>query len=542
MIVLYLLLYSLLLLAFSAFRTNKCVHHFQQNGYNNEKYLKWLRTSSLAQKTDYENVLSVSLILMLATIAMVYVNPILMTLTFVLALVFMYLSFFMFDFRSKSDHVKLKLVYTNRVKRLIATLSVLHALTFGVALFLILGLLSLPSVIGALLIMQVTITNLPRLITLANSINKPMELHINNGFIKDAQRILKSNEHLTVIGITGSYGKTSVKNVLAAMLSQKYATLMTPESYNTPMGVVKTIRGSLKPYHEMFICEMGAYVPGEIKEICDIVHPDMSVITCIGTQHLDTFKTQENIIKTKSEIFFNTKPGGTVFVNLYDQYIRELKLQDNVEKIAFGEPGSYCYVQDSKITGKGTTLTIASESHGTFEITTKLLGRHNIENIMLCVAIALRLGVSPEQINRSLYDIQPVKHRLSYHKTEGGYTIIDDAFNSNPIGSKNAVEVLSIYEGNKKIIMTPGMIGLGDRQDELNEKFGEYIGKGVDYAVLVGDKQTAAIQKGIRSTGFPEERIIIKNSTKEAFDYVYSIIEKDDVLLIENDLPDIFNE
>jgi UDP-N-acetylmuramoyl-tripeptide--D-alanyl-D-alanine ligase len=317
---------------------------------------------------------------------------------------------------------------------------------------------------------------------------------------------------------------------------------MTPESFNTPMGVVKTIRGSLKPYHEIFICEMGAYVPGEIKEICDIANPDMSVITCIGEQHLDTFKTQENIIKTKAEIFENTVEGGTIFVNLYDEHIKALKIDNNVEKIAFGESGSYCYVTSSKITTKGTSLTIVSKEHGTFEVTTKLLGQHNIENIMLCVTIALRLGVTPEQINRSLYDIQPVKHRLSYHKTDGGYTIIDDAFNSNPIGSRNAVEVLHIFEGNKKIIMTPGMIGLGDRQDTLNEKFGEYIGKGADYAVLVGDKQTTAIQKGIRSTGFPEDRIIIKNSTKEAFEYVYSIIEKDDVLLIENDLPDIFNE
>ena len=436
MIVLYLILYSLLLLAFSAYRTNKSVHHFQQNGYNNEKYLKWLKNSPLAQKTDYENVLSVSLLLMLAAVALVFLNPILTALSFLLALVFLYLSFFMYQFRSKNDHVKLKLVYTNRVKRLLVTLCAMHLVSFGTALGLIAIHMTLPAVIGAILIMQLTITNLPLLITAANSINRPLELHINNGFIKDAQRILKANKHLTVIGITGSYGKTSVKNVLAAMLSQKYATLMTPESYNTPMGVVKTVRGSLKPYHEMFICEMGAYVNGEIKEICDIVHPDMSVITCIGTQHLDTFKTQENIISTKAEIFGGTKPGGTVFINLYDQYIRNLKLSDDVEKIAFGEPGSYCYVLDSKITGKGTTLTIASESHGTFDITTKLLGRHNIENIVLCVAIALRLGVSPEQINRSLYDIQPVKHRLSYHTTDAGYTIIDDAFNSNPIGSK----------------------------------------------------------------------------------------------------------
>lgn len=125
----------------------------------------------------------------------------------------------------------------------------------------------------------------------ANVINHPMEAGINQHYINDAVRKLKSVPELTVIGVTGSYGKTSVKFYLQTLLQEKYNVLVTPESFNTPMGVVRTIRGSLKPTTEIFVCEMGARHVGDIKEICDMVHPDHGVITSIGPQHLETFLT-----------------------------------------------------------------------------------------------------------------------------------------------------------------------------------------------------------------------------------------------------------
>ena len=127
--------------------------------------------------------------------------------------------------------------------------------------------------------------------------------------------MLQSCSNITVIGITGSYGKTSVKFYLNKLLSAKYNVLMTPESFNTPLGVVKTIRTSLKATHEIFICEMGAKNINDIKEICDIVHPKHGVITSIGPQHLESFKTVENVVKTKFELADAIDKNGMVFLN-----------------------------------------------------------------------------------------------------------------------------------------------------------------------------------------------------------------------------------
>ena len=148
---------------------------------------------------------------------------------------------------------------------------------------------------------------------------------ISHGYVKDARRILESMPGLTVIGITGSYGKTSTKNFLHSLLSVKYNVLMTPESYNTTMGVVRTVRERLRPTHQVFIVEMGAKNPGDIREICDLVRPKYGMITSIGEQHLETFKTLDNIIKTKFELA-DAIPRRDCLLNLDNRYIRDIRV------------------------------------------------------------------------------------------------------------------------------------------------------------------------------------------------------------------------
>jgi UDP-N-acetylmuramoyl-tripeptide--D-alanyl-D-alanine ligase len=181
------------------------------------------------------------------------------------------------------------------------------------------------------------------------------------------------------------------------------------------------------------------------------------------------------------------------------------------------------------------------ERHTTV-LKTKLLGSHNVDNLLGAIAIAMELGVSANQINRALYDLYPTLHRLSVSKSPLGYTILDDAFNANPVGSKNALSVLRQMKGNLKIIMTPGMIELGSQQDELNEKLGEYIADTCDYAVLVGLKQTEAIQQGFINKKYPVGKWVVVQNSEEGFKAVNAYAKPEDVLLIENDLPDTFNE
>ena len=541
------ILYLIILGCFTLYKCIKDIHDFQQNSYTVSTYLMWKNYSKERNINDYNPVAVVSSLFFL--IGLFSENIITKFVFIFLSFIFLYFSYFMFKFRKNSAKTKKPLVFTMRVKRMLFTIVFINVIYYALIFIGTVNYENLYFKVLVVILNMLLNVNSYIFVFAGNFINKPAEKIVKNWYINDAKKILKSNKRLIVVGITGSYGKTSVKNILNSILSKKYSVLMTPESYNTPMGVVKTIREKLKSYDEIFIAEMGAYRKGEIKEICDIVNPEFSVITSIGEQHLDTFKTKENIIKTKGEIFENTVEHGVAFINLYDEHIRNINIKDSVEKIYFGQSennefdkDSYCYAEKFEITGEGTKVTIKSKKYGLFDVKTKLLGRHNIENIVLCVSMAIKLGLNPDQINKGLMDIEPIEHRLSYKRNAGGYTIIDDAFNSNPVGSRNALEVLKLMEGNKKIIMTPGMIGLGEKEDAYNEKFGEYMVESCDYVILVGDKQTKSIQKGLKNVGFPDDKIKIVGNTSEGFEVINKIIERNDVLLIENDLPDIFNE
>lgn len=510
---------------------------FQQNSYRPERYFRWMNQTKqpLIKKSDWMFLIGFSISCFPSLSGNIWATWI----GFVLGLPFMALSLLMFHVKITWQPAKKKLAWTPRVKRMFITAFIWLNLLYAFA-FVSRGLWFIwVSVVFSVVYSWA-------FVLAANITNAPIEQSITHYYYKDAQKRLKENPNLIIIGVTGSYGKTSVKNVLYQLLSQKYNVLMTPESYNTLLGVIRTIREGLNPTHDIFIVEMGAKQEGDIAEICELVHPHMGLITSIGPQHLESFKTLENVIKTKGELFEKLRPEGTIFVNLNDENIRNMKLPKGVNAISFGNSShkkvNYS-VSDIQVSEEGTAFSILSHKDKKKEpFKTRLLGAHNIDNMLGSIAIAMELGVSADQINRGLYDMYPVKHRLSYGKSPYGYTLIDDAFNSNPVGSKNALEVLKHMKGNRKIILTPGMIELGDQQYELNEKFGEYMADACDYVVLVGKKQTEPIQQGLKNKKFPSDRWIAVQNLAEGFNAVNAYAKPGDVLLIENDLPDSFNE
>lgn len=173
---------------------------------------------------------------------------------------------------------------------------------------------------------------------------------------------------------------------------------------------------------------------------------------------------------------------------------------------------------------------------------TQLLGQHNASNLLVCTAVALDMGVAPERIAYAVRQLQAVEHRLQLRNFPGGYTVLDDAFNSNPTGAKMALEVLQQLEGKRKIIITPGMIELGPQQYELNKTFGTQIAAVCDYVILVGPKQTEAIQEGVRKTGYPEEKLYVARNLEDANAHLRPLLKAGDIVLYENDLPDTYNE
>lgn len=379
----------------------------------------------------------------------------------------------------------------------------------------------------------------------ANTINRPIEKGVNNHYINDAKRILKENPDLTIIGVTGSYGKTSVKFYLETLLKQKYRVLVTPESYNTPMGIVITIRKFLKPTHEIFVCEMGARYVGEIKEDCDLVHPHHGLITSIGPQHLDTFGSMENIQKTKFELADAVPDGGMLFLNGDNQYILEeldarkgsRTLYDSPVLYHSGKTGSGYYASDISVTNHGTDFTVNAPDGESERFSMKLVGFHNVINVMGAIAVAHEFGIPLAELRIPVRKIQSVPHRMEM-KNHGDVTIIDDAFNSNPIGSKAAVETLALMDG-MRILITPGMVELGEDEAEYNRKFGTYAADCCDRIFLVGRKHTEPIKEGILSKGFDEKHLEVFDNVQDAIARAYAVkTEQHKYILLENDLPD----
>ncbi|MBP3250436.1 MAG: UDP-N-acetylmuramoyl-tripeptide--D-alanyl-D-alanine ligase [Ruminococcus sp.] len=441
--------------------------------------------------------------------------------------------------------------YTPRVKRMLVTFFVLITLIMG------LGLLTaefsyvyevgddvrhreLPFLTNTLpfIITGAALYLTPILVPLSNLINKPIETAINNWYINDAKKKLRSMPDLHKVGITGSYGKTSMKFYLSELLSSQYETLKTPESFNTPMGVTITIRRDLRPTHQYFVCEMGARRVGEIKELCQIADPHDGIITSVGPQHLETFGSIENVAKTKFELADHISALGKVYLNYDNEIIRE-KSADYPKAITYGvTEGSDYRGSDVTVSDRGTEFTVTTPEGESCRFSTKLLGEHSVQNLLGAIAYAHGTGIPLEKLVLPVRRIAAVPHRLQLLEKGNGLTFIDDAYNSNPSGAKAALAVLELFDA-CRILVTPGMVELGAKQEELNFEFGRQAAKACDYIILVGKEQTKPIYNGIKDAGFDMEKVFVEDGLNEALTKISAChSDKKKIVLLENDLPD----
>jgi UDP-N-acetylmuramoyl-tripeptide--D-alanyl-D-alanine ligase len=370
---------------------------------------------------------------------------------------------------------------------------------------------------------------------------QPVESAIQEGFKNDARAKLRERSDLTVIGITGSYGKTSTKFILAELLRQRYSVYATPSSYNTPMGMCLAINEKLKPEHQVLVLEYGIRYRGDIEELCDIARPDISVITTVGLAHLETMGSIENIATEKGDLVEYMKPDGTTVLNVDNDHVRrmESRAPGPVWRVSVDEAeGADITARDISYGTDGASFTVRDDAGDEAVFQTRLLGKHNVLNIVLAVAVGRAMGLRLRQMAHAVRRVQPVEHRLQLRQ-EGDVTIIDDAFNSNPIGFRNAVEILARMDGGRRVIVTPGMVELGERQWEENKALGAHIAAHeIDRVVLVGKEQTEALQAGLQEADYPADCIEIADSLFDAQDFLKQYLAAGDVVLYENDLPD----
>ena len=508
------------------FSMQRHLQMFQQNSYYPSRYFKWLKSSF-----SITSAISLGFCSILAFLTIVGFKVVVIALA-IISLVARIIK------QQKNHKASIKkLVYTNRVKRILITSSIIYLLLSVLCSFLSRYLQILVFVICLVL------AHFPHFVMLlANLCNKPIEAFINNGFVKDAKRILKSNKNLLTIGVTGSYGKTSVKFILNRILSENFNVTATPESFNTPMGIVRTIRERMKPQTEVFIAEMGAKSIGDIKELCELADPTLAVITAVGPQHLETFGTIENVANTKFELLDHciVKEKGKIYINCDSEAaLKKAETIDNKEKIVyFGtNDKADCRAENIVFSPDGTSFDVVYNCNR-FSLVCKLLGKHSVTNILGAVAMALDLGISERQIRFAVSSLKAAPHRLELKPFINGAVLIDDAYNSNPEGCLEAVRVLGSFNGMHRILVTPGLVELGEKEYECNKTLGSTAAGYCDDIILVGKKRSVPIAEGINSTNFKKERLIIADSFKDAMVHLQQMTDRNTVVLFENDLPD----
>ena len=335
-----------------------------------------------------------------------------------------------------------------------------------------------------------------------------------------------------VIGIVGSYGKTTTKNALKTVLSQKYTVVSTPESYNTTMGVARAITENLSENTQIFIAEMGARYPGDIAEICALFQPDFAVITALGNQHLQTFKSEENLIATKGEILDFLSKNSTVFINADSEKALQLYKRAKCPVITSGRTGEIRY-DFTEISTKGTSFTVFAKDKK-YNLESTLISPYAPSVLTECMAVALKLGLSDEQIINGIKSVKAVAHRLEL-LYNGIDTIIDDSYNANECGAQSALKTLGKFSGTK-IVITPGIVELGKDQATANYRLGKSCAENCDYAVFLGVNKSF-LYRGAIDGGMKSENIKLVKTLNDATAELKKI-KGARVILFENDLPE----
>ncbi len=511
----------------------KFLQVLQLSGYKTKDYWAWMKSNKYK---DWGRLIVLSF---LSSAALLVTNVLLeqiiiyKIMTYA-GLLFYFLFCFVYILNVYNVPQKTPLKYTHRMTRLCVVMNILVFLfTFAI---MTASQLYVPYFeFGAV---GLTPMLLPLIIQLAHYVITPFEAWNSYRYITLAKKELAKHEGIVVVGITGSFGKTSVKNILTVLLSEKYKVCATPHSYNTPLGLSKTILNNLKQDDEILIAEMGAKHVGDIKYLADMVHPTIGIITGIGNQHLLTFGSIENLKNTKYELIEGLKKDGKAYFNLDSEPNNELYFRAQCDKVGVSiknEKGKI-YVTDIKSTERGSSFTLHADGKSV-DCKTSLLGVHNISNILLCASVALDMGVSLYELQSAIGKLVPSAHRLALVPSGNSIIVIDDAYNGCVEGAKAALDTIKQFNS-KKIVITPGLVELGKEEFNCNFEFGRQMASVCDYVIINGVVNYDALSAGLEFGGFDKSKILRAGSIKQAIEVMQQFATAGDVVLFENDLPD----
>jgi len=454
--------------------------------------------------------------------------------------------------------VKKRFRATGRAKRLLAA-SMIVAGIVGLLLAIAAGIafspegraesigLVIAASFGLLLLLAA-----PLWLVIGNLLMLPVEALLRRRYLRRAARVLDDIQPV-VIGVTGSYGKTSTKAILAHLLNGHFKAYATPKSYNTLMGICLAINTDLAEDHSVdyFICEMGAYIPGEIQRIADLVHPTIGIEIEVGPQHLERFGTLDSVATAKYELVKALPPDGVAVLNMDNPYIREMAARGypdtrvGISKecdVAGPPPGVHLIASGVRETLDGLRFTLTDTRTGVSNaMETPLLGEHNVTNLLLATAVALHEGMTLPEIARRARTLQAAESRLVRQMTVSGIIVINDAYSANPVGIIGALNVLALHDSGRRLLITPGMVELAERQDEENRRLGERAADKATDVILVGAARTAPIREGLLAAGFPADHLQTVETLREAVQWYEANLRAGDTVMFLNDLPDTYS-
>lgn len=498
------------------------LRYFQQEGYEAGRFLRWANVRSLTDPAFWIAVAS----------AFLYFGDTLLALVLftvgavVLALV-------QPDAR-RSGKIPLRLTW--RARRILTVATVLATVAW-----VLLTRAYLPAGLRAPLIASsVVFAGMPLLLIAANAVLAPYERRVQRRYYAQAVRQL-ARVRPFVVGITGSYGKSSAKAMLAHILQFHAPTLAATGSINTVMGVTRHIREGLVPGHRFMVVEMGAYAVGSIRRLCDLTPPSAGLITAVGDMHLERFGSTEAIMRAKGELARAVAPGGWLVVNADSpNALRIARETTHCRVRLYGERAPEALdtrIEGIRFTRQGTQFVLRT-NEGTYACMTPLLGRPIILNLAGAFTLAVAVGVDPEVAIASFRTLTPVANRLEVVE-EAGVTWIRDAYNSNQFGFRAALEVAAELPAARRILVTPGVIELGPEQASVNRALSREAAGVCDRTIVVSGTNRAAFVDGHRDAGREDRLIAVANRT-DAFRWLRENLVEGDTVVLENDLPDLY--